>query len=223
MIPGIGRRSTPSDRDHSTHFTIASARSCSSCDADLVESSHRAGLPRRHLRYTDYDSMSRPARFKWDSAASAGRSDQSSERLGSIAGFGRSAVGSIDGLVDGPGGSPCWWRSCRTRRTRRRTCRGHAGLAEAGHPADQEAVAAPPHAAVEDRVEPDRQQQDVLDRAVEQVPQLGERAAQPVASGRRRGPCPARPARAARPRRSPTRPRTPRPGRPWPGWPSARP
>ena len=41
-------------------------------------------------------------------------------------------------------------------------------------------MAAPLDAPIHDRVEPDRQEQDVLDRAEEQVPEPGERAAEPA-------------------------------------------
>ena len=57
---------------------------------------------------------------------------------------------------------------------------GNAGLAQPGHPADQEAMAAPLDARVHDRVEPDRQQQNVLDRAEEQVSRAWGTTAQPA-------------------------------------------
>ena len=94
----------------------------------------------------------------------------------------RNAVGSAPPAHSGGwSGRPGFWeRILRTRETRRRTPSGDTGAAEAGHPADQEAVAAPHHATVQDRVDPDGKEQDVLGGAIQQVFELGIGAAQPA-------------------------------------------
>ena len=54
----------------------------------------------------------------------------------------------------------------------------HAGAPQPRHPADQEPMAPPGDAPIHDRVEPDRQQEDVFHRAIKQVAKLGKSAAQ---------------------------------------------
>ena len=94
---------------------------------------------------------------------------------------------------------------------------GNARPAQPRHAADQEAMAAPLHAAIEDRVEPDRQQQDILDGAEDQVLEPRDTTRGACGTEWRRAPFPVRPAATAPPRRRPNRPRKPRPARRSPG------